>query len=610
MKKTKNLLLIVLMVLFFPVKSWMGLSQLLALQASKRATAQPSKSSSQGKYQRLFDQVGTRCYPGLVSLDAVASSDLQSGPGAGKPGQGIHAPALFPVAAPAARRARNRAVSAVEDLALVSDIEMATFKDGELIVIGPPASAGNRFRPDDWYVVFKAIASTEAPGVSIDPGPNPSIMQVRYFGGIQTSALGQTFFEADRTLKLMSTGFDNYTCALWPARPRIVPTELDLAFREETSGADSRNRPEGWHRFWFEPSDNPVETEGLAMRIPKDRLMVKEEPVPPGSPSAKSAREFAAAITTNFQALAGKIPVFAELQREAALVALAKWIRDKRVLVDEDWTKPAPGSPSAPVNTPSITVVRATISDRAYLSLGIHGGVDFQRDNHYTGQSPEMRRLGSAADTSRPKSRSSWSFLFEGRKYFAFGLPVRQALPVVPQWVAWKGDSSYNLVQPKTYSEFVPDSNFAVNNQGPEELTVQITGSINKTERVPPNSIAMVRVVPGAYKLRLASKCGTKDYALQIAENERHELQYFCGPAPNDAHVPPVGTFEVNNKMGSAITVNVAGVSRNVPEGKCTIRLSPGYYEATISSRCGTAKEHLNVTRGSTYTGEYSCESR
>ena len=67
---------------------------------------------------------------------------------------------------------KKRAVSSAEDLSLLSDIEFAKFKDGELIVVGPPATESQAFRTDDWYVVFLAIAGTEVPGVTIDPGPN------------------------------------------------------------------------------------------------------------------------------------------------------------------------------------------------------------------------------------------------------------------------------------------------------------------------------------------------------------------------------------------------------------------------------------------------------
>jgi hypothetical protein len=618
MKTTKNLLLIILFGLAFTLRKGSDVPDLAAGQSMRPATTVPPKGPSNGSYQRLFDGVGDRCYPGLVSLAAVAGTanpnPQRGGNGSGSAGalpQNHQATSFLPTATPASGSTHRRAVSAVDDLALLADIEMAKFQDGELIVIGPAATGGNGIRPDDWYVVFRAIAGAEAPGVSIDPGPNPNVMQVRYFGGIQASDLGRTFFEADRTLKLMSTGFDNYSCALWPGRPHGIPTELDLVSGERTNGGESRGGSQGWHRFWFEPSANPIETEGFAMRIPKNRLMVKDEPVPPGSPSPKSAREFAANMTKDFLALTGQVPAFRELQSDAALVALAKWIRDKHVPVDDDWIKSAPNSTSAPGTTPSITVVRATITDRAYLSFGIHGGVDFQRDNRYGATSAQMRRLGSAANTSRPATKSSWAFNFDGQPYRAFGLRVRKAAEVTPRWVAWRPDTSKNLAQPTFYSELVPNGNFAVKNGGPEEVTIQLTGSLNLNQRVAPNSIATVRVVPGAYKMRIVSPCGTKDYALNVAEGERHEVEYFCGPQTTGApSVPAIGAFEVNNKTGAGIIVKVAGASHNVPPGSHTIQLSPGSYDATISSRCGTATEHLSVTNGSTHSGEYSCGSR
>src|SRR5665647_3819522 len=47
---------------------------------------------------------------------------------------------------------------------------------------------------------------------------------------------GNTFFQADRTLKLFSTAYDNLTCKVWPERPENVPTELDLITAEMGDG--------------------------------------------------------------------------------------------------------------------------------------------------------------------------------------------------------------------------------------------------------------------------------------------------------------------------------------------------------------------------------------
>src|ERR1700682_3060153 len=171
-------------------------------------------------YQRLFDNLGDRCYPGdqfpvdtsqtrfgapqhasegaffPLASDGV-QGDLDSEPES-RPGYRYTPVSLVQAVSQSTDKAsaKKRAISSVEDLALLSDIEFAKYKDNDLILVGPAAAEGQGFRPDDWYTVFRAIAGNEAPGVSIDPGPEPQHMQVRYFGRIQQTALGNTFFEA------------------------------------------------------------------------------------------------------------------------------------------------------------------------------------------------------------------------------------------------------------------------------------------------------------------------------------------------------------------------------------------------------------------------------
>ena len=268
-------------------------SALAALRTPAKAAGRDNSSS---RYQVLFDRVGTRCYPGLVSLADAAATNFESGShtafgGIPSGGHAAASAAISPTTQPAAKRA----VSAVDQLALLSSYRNGSLRGRRVDDHRPGRHSWKCIPPYDRFAVFKSISGSEAPGVSIDPGSDPALMQVRYFGGIESSHLGQTFFEADRTLKLMSTGFDNYSCSQWPARPREIPTELELAVSEEARQGAAHDGAKGWHRFpWFEPENNPVETDGLAMRIPRDRLMVKEESVPPGSPSPKSAREFAA----------------------------------------------------------------------------------------------------------------------------------------------------------------------------------------------------------------------------------------------------------------------------------------------------------------------------
>jgi hypothetical protein len=599
---------------------------------SKRPIAAASPTSitpvGSGNYQRLFDSVGDRCYAGdHFPTEAALGPNTNSIPwqNSDKPDPSIrlaafaqnsflhsgrvYSNAFLSTSAETPQSPQKRGISSVEDLSLLSDVISALLKKDDLIVIGPPARGTDRFRPDDWYAVFRSLAGVEAPGVTIDPGPNPMLMQVRYFGGIQQTELGSTFFEADRTLKLLSTGFDNATCALWPDRPRNVPTELDLIGSEIGDGARPIAGQGAWHRFWFEPSQNYVESEGSHVLIPKNRLLVKDESIPPGTPSPKSARDFAESISAHFFAMAERIPAFRELQRDAGLVMLAKWMRDKQFPADEGWISRMPEQTSTPSNTPSITVLRAKLTDQYYLRYGIHGGVDFQKDNQYGPPSPQMRRLIQVAEQSEPSGASSWVFSIDGQPYRAVRLKIRNPVQIRPRWVVWQRAVTRTLAQPGVYRAIVPLSNFVVTNDMDEPLTLQIIGPLNKTERVAPGSPTVVRVVPGAYRLQMTSKCGNKSDTVKVSKGERHQIRYWCQPertrpAPVQARG---GSFVVNNNTGATLTVNVGGLSYTIAPGTSTIPLAPGNYTATITSRCGSVNETLNVSDGSTYTGQYTC---
>ena len=53
-------------------------------------------------------------------------------------------------------------------------------------------------------------------------------MKIRYFGQVEHTRLRLSLFEANRLLKVMSTGFDNLDCRKWLGMPPTVRTELEL----------------------------------------------------------------------------------------------------------------------------------------------------------------------------------------------------------------------------------------------------------------------------------------------------------------------------------------------------------------------------------------------
>jgi hypothetical protein len=70
-----------------------------------------------------------------------------------------------------------------------------------------------------------------------------------------------------------------------------------------------------------------------------------------------------------------------------------------------------------------------------------------------------------------------------------------------------------------------------------------------------------------------------------------------------------VGYFDVNNNTGDAVTVTIGGRSYKVDQARQSIALPQGNYMATVTARCGTTAEKLEVKQGSHYRGTYWCES-
>src|SRR5262249_28071343 len=158
---------------------------------------------------------------------------------------------------------KQRTIHSFEQLSYLDDIEVAQYRanKSDLVIIGPPSHGYDGIRPEDFIAVFRAISAGTSPGVSIDPGSEIRTMKVRYFGQVEQTQLGMSLFEADRTLKLMSTGFDNLNCSRWTGMPPGIVPELELLSNDYRSRGEEAFGKAHWHRFWLEYSDSSVKRE-------------------------------------------------------------------------------------------------------------------------------------------------------------------------------------------------------------------------------------------------------------------------------------------------------------------------------------------------------------
>jgi hypothetical protein len=434
--------------------------------------------------------------------------------------------------APAQARDLTR-ISDLEELSSLRDIDRVLYRRAqfELILIGPPTDDGVGLRVDDWKAALRAVSTFGVAGVSIDPTDTPEFMKVRYIGGIEGSHLGLTFFEADRTLKILSTGFDNLDCSRWPLLPNDLLTQLDLIDGEMRS---STNQDRGWHRFWFEPADDAIKEDPAATgvaRFEQNRLVVLDESIPPGTHSP-SAEQFSSTLSKRFLALTAQMPTFADLQRQAVMVALAKWMVDRSVPADRSWLED-PAHADTPAMTPTITVMRATLLDQGYLRYGIHGGVDFQKPNKY-GREAGIRAPITAALQVRPLNSRAWNFRYGGTSYRAVALRIRNPAPMTRRGAPWDR-ISVRLPQPGIDSLVFPPGYarglarlVLRNGDTTSVVTVGVNGTTRGTFIIAPGSETSLGVRPGRYELTATARCGTRNDSINVAEGNVDTHSYSC----------------------------------------------------------------------------------
>lgn len=487
------------------------------------------QETADARMRRLLGNLGERC----ISGDGTGTPRLDVAP------QGLTSSELASLShsqGATTTQASPRDTAAINDLtalAELADIDIAQYRPStrELFLLGPASQGGDGLRFDDWIAAVRAVGVVGFPGVSIDPGNDASLMQVRYFGGIENHHMGANFFEADRTLKMLSTGYDNRNCLKWADRPTSVPTELDLMDEEIRGFAGLADR--GWHRYWFEASDEKLQEEGTTVRFPTRRLVIKSESVPAGRESA-TARAFAQALSSNFPDIMERIPSFRELHREAVLVSLAKWMLDRHIPVDREWIGSTSTGPT-PRNTPSITVLHSSVMDRVYLEYGIHGGVDFQKPNSYVKRGGTVSALASAI-TKRPTGARSWVTMRNGRPYRVVALRIRNptVLSGGERWTRL----AVLLPQPMVQRFGIP-SDFAayfaqidiVNNTN-ASVSVRLSGPVSDSFTIPSMSRHQIGVTPGAYAIATRARCGARTDRVNVPAGAISTQTYVCTQAP------------------------------------------------------------------------------
>ena len=263
---------------------------------------------------------------------------------------------------------------------------------GRVVLVGDKSTALPPMRTDDLAVALHAAYSDDPhePAMSIDPNPHDPMgpfMNVVFFGNTQNTHLGSIMFEADRLMKGYSTGRDNISKAEVHSGVRDYHSVLQLDFANSGRGY----HPHLWSRFWLVPECVAafVSPDGQSILLGKTKIRVKTETmrwagsklVPSGGQIDETAEVFAKNFTDHYEEFARESPVYAELERLAQVVAIAKWMKAAGIPIDQHWIQVASSQPYlTPSTTPSVTNTETrTWEDGRYnhvQTVRVFGGTD------------------------------------------------------------------------------------------------------------------------------------------------------------------------------------------------------------------------------------------
>lgn len=282
-------------------------------------------------------------------------------------------------------------------LARINDLAGAVYDPAmaRLVLVGKYNPALPELEPADLLVALRAVYSgRDDVGVSIDP-IDPAVldgpMQVNYFGDTQHTHFGRVMYEADRHLKVLSSGQDNLTHQ--PAQVNVPGYHSELVRMFELSPDEQRD-PQ-WHRMWYLVKDSVVplrvSADGNAMLFDEVPLMIEARFVAfdqqgqkhdvPGHDPVVDA--FVKHFNTHFAEFAAEKAEVAQLGQLAKLLSIARWLYANQIAVDFTWLNTyAVDNFDTPATTPGQMVESTqtvTEGNRVITrSAQIFGGVDFQ----------------------------------------------------------------------------------------------------------------------------------------------------------------------------------------------------------------------------------------
>lgn len=285
--------------------------------------------------------------------------------------------------------------------------------DSDWVLIGERDPKIPALTLDDLVVAIRAgfIHTAHFPGVTIEPrggAYGATIQDVKFYGGVEDTAFGQTCFDADLLMKKIGMKLE------------VLPIDKLLTFFDlaEKEASESGTLPEIMSRFWYVSSPNKSDVvdgvvilkqfhSGIATQLLSARVG-GEKVENLAAFYFRPSSEFARSFEDNYQKISMERPVFARLEALAKLSGLAAALQ--AVPRISDFSYWLTEYPVLLVKTPTEQAVLEQKGER--VGLRVRGGVQMLSiaANLSNGKVAAFRQLVLA---TRHGSEPIWEFDLE-----------------------------------------------------------------------------------------------------------------------------------------------------------------------------------------------------
>jgi RHS repeat-associated protein len=301
----------------------------------------------------------------------------------------------------------------------LSDISGAIFDQatGQIILYGKKDLALPNLHLDDLAVAVRSVyglgnLGAQDPGISMDPDPNPPNkkkksqhrMIVTYYGETKDTRFGQIMFEADRLLKNLTLGRDNYTGKKVTSNVPGYSNLLQLYQKEKHLPGSNFS----W-RMWFVPEKISLaqSEDGTSMVFDEVRMQVlTESKFKNKRCSDPAAEKFASHFTHHYDNYAQEFPVLQNLKRLGKITGVVKWIKEQNLPFDLSFFK---GYSPQFVSTPNYTSQIGDFTGQLLITGGVFYHLDDQ--NFVKTTNWQMNATKDEILQTRPgEQHLSWDF--------------------------------------------------------------------------------------------------------------------------------------------------------------------------------------------------------